>query len=62
MSELPNDEGLDVAYEQLDMECVELEKRIQSIKDLMKSYNKVFNGADRKNFTLILMILRINLI
>lgn len=54
MSELPNDEGFDVVYEQLDMECVELEKRIQSIKDLMKSYNKVFNGADRENFTLIL--------
>jgi len=54
MSELPNDEGFDVVYEQLDMECVELEKRIQSIKDLMNSYNKVFNGSGKENFTLIL--------
>jgi len=54
MSELPNDEGLDVVYQQLDMECVELEKRIASIRDIMASYRKSFNTIDRENFMLIL--------
>lgn len=54
MPESPNDQNLDVIYEQLDMECADLEKRIASIRNIMDSYKQVLSVREDNNFNLLL--------